>query len=121
MLVRMISEYLYLFRKSFNFIRLINLIKISISYYLSILIKKSVVWGFPPIVMIEPTNICNLKCPMCPSGNGSLKREKGYMDFPLFQKIIDEIAKKIFSGCFVESSEPFLNKDFLKMSKVCIR
>ena len=117
MLVRMISEYLYLFRKSFNFIRLINLIKISISYYLSILIKKSVVWGFPPIVMIEPTNICNLKCPMCPSGNGSLKREKGYMDFPLFQKIIDEIAKKSFQVVLWNQGEPFLNEDFLKMSK----
>ena len=42
-------------------------------------------------MMIEPTDVCNLKCPLCPSGNGKLKRAKGFMDFSLFKKIIDEI------------------------------
>jgi len=67
--------------------------------------------------MIEPTNICNLKCPLCPSGNGTLKRAKGFMDFSLFKKIIDEIKDHAFMVVLWNQGEPFLNKDFLKMIK----
>ncbi|MDY6915086.1 MAG: radical SAM/SPASM domain-containing protein [Candidatus Cloacimonadota bacterium] len=79
--------------------------------------KKPIIWGYPPIVMIEPTNICNLRCPMCPSGNGSLKREKGYMDFSLFKKIIDEIKSHSLMIILWNQGEPFLNNDFLQMVK----
>jgi len=83
-------------KKSLRFKRVVNSIKVYLSYYLSLLLKKSIYWGFPPVVMIEPTNICNLKCPMCPSGNGTLKRAKGYMEFSTFKIIIDEIKNKSF-------------------------
>ena len=89
--------------------------KIASSYVFSLLLKKSVVWGFPPVVMIEPTDVCNLKCPLCPSGNGKLKRAKGFMDFSLFKKIIDEIKEKSFSVVLWNQGEPFLNKDFYQM------
>jgi len=45
----------------------------------------------PPKLHIEPTNFCNIKCICCSSRRSS--REKGYMDFNLFQKIIDEASK----------------------------
>ncbi|MCK4695036.1 MAG: radical SAM protein, partial [Candidatus Cloacimonetes bacterium] len=79
--------------------------------------KKSIYWGFPPVVMIEPTNICNLKCPLCPSGNGTLKRKKGYMEFSTFKKVIDEIKDKSFMVVLWNQGESYLNKDFLKMVK----
>ncbi|NQV18020.1 MAG: SPASM domain-containing protein [Armatimonadetes bacterium] len=104
-------------KKSFRFKRFVNSIKVYLSYYLSLLLKKSIYWGFPPVVMIEPTNICNLKCPMCPSGNGTLKRAKGYMEFSTFKIIIDEIKNKSFMVVLWNQGEPFLNKDFLKMVK----
>ncbi len=104
-------------KKSFRFKRVVNSIKVYLSYYLSLLLKKSIYWGFPPVVMIEPTNICNLKCPMCPSGNGTLKRAKGYMEFSTFKIIIDEIKNKSFMVVLWNQGEPYLNKDFLKMVK----
>ena len=79
--------------------------------------KKSIFWGFPPVVMIEPTNICNLKCPLCPSGNDTLKRSKGYMNILTFEKIIDEIKDRSFMVVLWNQGESFLNKDFLKMIK----
>ncbi len=103
--------------KTVNPIRLLNLAKVLISYLLSILLKSPIVWGLPPIIMIEPTNICNLKCPMCPSGNGSLKREKGFMNFDTFKMIIDQTYKKSMMLLLWNQGEPFLNKDIFKMTK----
>lgn len=45
----------------------------------------------PPKLHIEPTNYCNIKCICCPVSRSS--RERGYMDFNLFRKIIDEASQ----------------------------
>jgi radical SAM protein with 4Fe4S-binding SPASM domain len=113
----MIQENIRFIRKSLTWKRFWNAVKAYSGYFLSKLLKKPFAWGYPPILMIEPTNICNLHCPMCPSGNGTLKREKGYMEFSLFQKIIDEIAPYSLMVILWNQGEPFLNKDFVKMVK----
>jgi hypothetical protein len=41
----------------------------------------------PPSLQLEPTNFCNLRCVSCPRDN--MTREKGFMEFNLFKKIID--------------------------------
>ena len=113
----MLNENIRLLKKSFRFSRLFNAIKVYISYYISLLTKSAVYWGSPPVVMIEPTNICNLQCPLCPSGNGTLKRAKGYMDLDVFKKIINDIEKTAFMVVLWNQGEPYLNKDFSKMVK----
>ena len=47
---------------------------------------------FPEIIHIENTNACNAKCIMCP--RDELVRTIGAMSMDLFQKIIDECAKR---------------------------
>ncbi len=47
--------------------------------------------GFPDIVQIEATNICNAKCTFCPRDD--MARRQGIMEMPLFQKIVDECAE----------------------------
>ena len=113
----MLNENIRFLKKSFRFRRLFNAILVYLSYFLSLLFKKAIYWGSPPVVMIEPTNICNLKCPLCPSGNGTLKRTKGYMNFNVFKKIIDEIQATAFMVVLWNQGEPYLNKDFSKMVK----
>ena len=76
-------------------LRLFNLASIYTSMYLSRLTGRQIVWGYPPVLMIEPTNICNLKCPMCPSGNGEMKRALGQLDLPGFKRVIDEIGDRL--------------------------
>jgi len=88
-----------------------------LSYAISLVTKKPIIRGYPPIVMIEPTDICNLKCPLCPSGNGTLSRKKGFMDFELFRKVIDEIHTKSMMLLLWNQGEPFLNNDFIKMTR----
>ena len=60
-------------------------------FLLSYLRKKENFISRPLVVMIEPTNHCNLECVMCP--NSKIVRKKGYMDFEDYQKIINLLDK----------------------------
>ncbi|MBP7562716.1 MAG: SPASM domain-containing protein [Candidatus Cloacimonetes bacterium] len=104
--------------KYISFKRLLNIVLIYLSYYMSIIFRKVFVWGYPPILMIEPTNICNLKCPLCPSGTDQLKRPKGYMNLDTFKKIIKEVSPYSFMLIMWNQGEPFLNPDFIEMCQI---
>ncbi len=97
--------------------KLINLFKIYLGYYLSILIKKVVVLGYPFSITTEPTNNCNLHCLECPLGNDSSKRIKGNIDFELYKKIIDEVKDYIIYQMIYFQGEPFLNPEFFNLIK----
>ena len=83
--------------------------------YLSKIIRKPIIWGYPPMVMIDPSNICNLRCPMCPMYNGTVQLPKGKLEFLNLKKLMDEIGPYVFQIQFWNQGEPFLNKDFIKM------
>ncbi len=111
-------EYFRMIIKYISFKRLLNIVLIYLSYYMSIIFRKVFVWGYPPILMIEPTNICNLKCPLCPSGTDQLKRPKGYMNLDTFKKIIKEVSPYSFMLIMWNQGEPFLNPDFIEMCQI---
>lgn len=70
----------------------------------------------PPILQIEPTNYCNCNCICCSTSRTS--REKGYMDFNLFQKIIDDAVKIGVKGIHLFlHGEPLLHLKFVDMVK----
>jgi len=101
--------------KYFTLRRFINTLQIVVSFNLSKLLKKPIVWGFPVSYSIEPTNHCNLKCPECPSGLGTLTRPLGLLKFSSFKKIIDEISKTAFYVQLFFQGEPFINKELPAM------
>lgn len=108
-------------KDSFNFIskltiaRIVNVIKLLMSYQLTKWIKKPIVWGQPMTISFEPTTACNLRCPECPSGLRSFSRETGNLKSDFFRKSIDEIADKLLYLIFYFQGEPFINPDFLNM------
>lgn len=91
--------------------RLINLLKVSFSF----LFKKTRVLGLPPVLMVEPTNLCNLRCPLCPAGTDTLARPKGTMGLELFQKIIEELGDYIWHLTLWNWGEPFICPDIYEM------
>ncbi|MBN2572148.1 MAG: SPASM domain-containing protein [Ignavibacteriales bacterium] len=101
--------------KHFTFLRGVNIIKIFFSYFLSIFLKRPIVWGKPITTTVEPTNLCNLKCPECPRGISALTRNAGYLSLEDFKKIVDQIYKYTFYIQLFFQGEPFLNKDLFKM------
>src|SRR5262249_53940863 len=43
---------------------------------------------YPDRIYVESTNHCNLKCIMCPTGLGVIRRPKGYMAMDLYRRVI---------------------------------
>lgn len=50
---------------------------------------------YPNRLYLELTNKCNFQCIMCPNGKGLMQREKGFMDYELAKKIIDEMGPHV--------------------------
>lgn len=71
--------------------------------------------GLPRIVMIEPTNTCNLHCPLCPTGAGTLKRPPGFMSFELYQSILADLDGALERLMLYNYGEPFLHPRILDM------
>ncbi len=101
--------------KYFTVKRTINAVKVMSSFTLARLIRKPVVWGMPISYSIEPTNHCNLKCPECPSGLGSLTRPLGLLNPDDFKKLIDDICSTGFYVQLFFQGEPFINKNLAGM------
>jgi radical SAM protein with 4Fe4S-binding SPASM domain len=80
----------------------------------SLLVKPEKPWGWPTHLQVEPTNLCNLECPLCPVTEG-LKRPKGHMKFDLFKRCIDEVGEYVFLIILWDWGEPFLNPDVYEM------
>jgi len=68
-------------------------------------------------ITIEPSNACNLDCPVCETGAGILGRETGHMSLPRFQHIIDDVSAHTNTLVFYFMGEPFLNKQAYNMIK----
>jgi MoaA/NifB/PqqE/SkfB family radical SAM enzyme len=52
---------------------------------------KTSLTSMPYIYIIDPTNVCNLRCPLCPTGNGTNARPKKMMGYECFTTIVDEV------------------------------
>ena len=69
----------------------------------------------PAHVSIEPTNLCNARCPVCETGNLSMERTQGMLDFDNYRRFIDEIAPHTTVLMFYFMGEPFLNRNAYEM------
>ena len=73
---------------------------------------------FPVVFSIEITNNCNAKCWFCPPHNRNrMSRKKGYMEFSVFRKIIDELkpmSDRIKSVALFMDGEPTLHPELMK-------
>jgi len=70
----------------------------------------------PVRLWVEATSVCNLRCVMCP--NKDLKKEeKGFLEFGLFQKIIDEARSFVFDVNLIHRGEGLLHPDFPHLVK----
>ncbi|MDD3876478.1 MAG: radical SAM/SPASM domain-containing protein [Bacteroidales bacterium] len=101
--------------KSLTIARLSNYLKLVLSYFVSVIFRKNLLRGLPFSLSLEPTSYCNLNCPHCPTGNGSLKRDQGSLSMEHFKKVIDENENNLMYLILYFQGEPFLNHDIHKM------
>lgn len=75
---------------------------------------SSVPAGGPETGMIEPTNLCNLSCPTCPTGTGKIK-PLPQMTLDGFDHVIRALAPKMRNLALWNYGEPLLNRDLPAM------
>jgi radical SAM protein with 4Fe4S-binding SPASM domain len=97
---------------SINIIKPLNATQSAFSYLLSILSGRPHIYGMPVAAGIELTNCCNLRCPECLTGTGSLLRPAGYMDANLYKRIVDELRPYLYNINLYFQGEPMLHPDF---------
>lgn len=74
-------------------------------------------WGKVESLSIEPTNLCNLKCPECPSGNNQMTRARLFLNNENFKKIIDETWKHLVYLQLYFQGEPFMHPKVTELIK----
>ena len=87
-----------------------NLVRVELQLRLG----RARVWGYPFEWEIDTTNICQLKCPLCHTGLGTVDRQKGVMHFDVFKKTVDEMKDYCIWLSLYSWGEPFLNKEIDK-------
>ncbi|TFG94262.1 MAG: radical SAM protein, partial [Calditrichales bacterium] len=101
-----------------TFRRVKNLLLTGSSFLASLVLKRPVAWGNPAIVTVEPTNICNLHCPLCTTGAGDMHRPSGKMTLETFQQLITLLGPDIFFLLIYHQGEPYINPHFFSFIKL---
>ncbi|MFQ5964264.1 MAG: radical SAM/SPASM domain-containing protein [Candidatus Scalinduaceae bacterium] len=70
---------------------------------------------YPAKITIDSGNICNLRCPLCPTGQRDDSARKGFLSFSDFKQFIDEIGKNLILVRLYNWGEPLINKEIIKM------
>ncbi len=68
-------------------------------------------------INVELTNRCNLNCPLCSTGSGFNKKQRGNMDFDRYRSFMDTCSPLFDTVSFMGSGEPTMHPRFLDFVK----
>lgn len=77
--------------------------------------RRIEVKGMPYLLIIDPCNYCNLRCPLCPTGLGTLGRKQAFLSLEHFKLYFDPLADYLFEAYMHNWGESLLNKEVYKM------
>lgn len=77
--------------------------------------RKVRVKSLPYLMIIDPCNYCNLRCPLCPTGLGTLGRPQKMMSLDCFKSYFDPMSDYLFEAYLHNWGESLLNKEVFKM------
>jgi len=80
--------------------------------------RKTRPWSWPTHFMVELTNTCNLKCPVCPTGSGLLERDRGFLDLKLYERMMKEVGPRLLMIFLWGWGEPLLHPSFNKFVRI---
>jgi MoaA/NifB/PqqE/SkfB family radical SAM enzyme len=79
---------------------------------------EAVLQSLPIKLTVESTNLCNLRCPACPTGTGSSGRAKGHLGLELFGWLLGELGPTLLEVELHNWGEPLLGKSFVSAVKL---
>lgn len=97
--------------RTFSFVRLANALVLVLGYVWSRIVRRPVKWGRPVFFSIEPSGVCNLFCPECPTGALVLTRPRGLMDFSVFSDWMMQGRSHLMHLNLFFQGEPLLHPD----------
>ncbi len=71
--------------------------------------RKVYLRSFPEMLCIDPTNVCQLKCPLCATGTGSAREKKGMLQQPMLERVLEQLGPYLYQVHFYNWGEPLLN------------
>lgn len=84
--------------------------------------RGSAALGFPPATLrhpaaltVEPTNACSLRCPLCPTGSGRMRRPVQHLDPDRFGRLLDSLRGHVLELTLHNWGEPTLHPDLPKL------
>ncbi|MDD5021095.1 MAG: radical SAM protein [Endomicrobiaceae bacterium] len=81
--------------------------------------KKTVLFGYPYWLTVDPTNLCNLECRFCPTGQKrENSRPKEIMAMDRFKSIMNKIGRYLLYVEFCNWGEPLLNNNTTEMISI---
>ncbi len=84
--------------------------------------RRSLLRGKPYYYFVDPCNVCNLGCPLCPTGTNELGRKtRGVLKLADYQVILDKISPYAVEVSLHNWGEPLLNKEIFDMIAVTDR
>lgn len=76
---------------------------------------KDVVKGLPYVVVLDPTNVCNLKCPVCPTTKGTLAQPSGRIGLDEYRRFVDAIAPHTYRLILYNWGEPLMHRQIVEL------
>ncbi len=104
--------------RTLSFARLLNVTRLLAGYLASRVTRKPMMWGAPFTLSTEPSGHCQLSCPECPTGAGTLTRPKGLMTLEIFQQVLEQSAPQLMYLNLFFQGEPLLNKKVAGMARL---
>jgi radical SAM protein with 4Fe4S-binding SPASM domain len=101
------------------FIKPLNVLLAGFSFLQGLVTGRTVVQGMPIAISVELTNHCNLNCPECNSGSRLMKRERGFMNTVLFDKIVSELSPYLLNLNLYFQGEPMMHPGFFSFLEKC--
>jgi len=78
-------------------------------------LRRTRVHGRPYVLVVDPTNVCNLRCPLCPTGLMQRGRRAGMIPWETFTRVIDEAAPWALKVNLFNWGEPLLHPHLFEM------
>ena len=89
-----------------------------IMFGLNLIYRRIYPWSWPIHMQVEITNYCNLKCPICPTGNKSLNRPPTAIDIDLFKSLMNEAGPYLLTLALYAWGEPLLHPKLSEILKI---
>src|SRR4051812_40566981 len=73
--------------------------------------QKTVLQCQPYYYIVDVCNVCNLRCPLCPTGNTTISRKQAMLSLAQYKEIFDKIKEYALVVSLYNHGEPLLNAD----------